>query len=290
MVGWPPPAARRPPRCSLIPPLQQPRRRKYHGKPHGQDKGKDISYQLLSQAKQTQLKLGKFNLLPSNIKLDGKKQRKKTEISSSHPRFFPGSNSLLHSWFLSIFLPSGAGNRTWGSWALQDSSVLLHHPQAFPCSCVSSCVFPLLGLQSFRITLLQHQSSKRMQFPSEPSPDMDIPASTGGSVDICSTMAFSMGCRGIHQGCRAISSSVPGAPPLLLFLSPLLSAELFVSLVFLIPHTAVWHFALSYTLFPRSGTTLAVGQPCPVVGWLELSGTVGVWHRATLAPPHMGHP
>lgn len=167
--------------------------------------------------------------------------------------------------------------------------MLLHPPHTFPCSSVG----PLLGQQSFRINLLQHLSTKRKQFPSVPTPvwaSMDISASTGVSVDICSTMTFSMGLQGhaadhhdLHQGCRAISSSAPGEPTLLLFLSPLLAAELFVSLVFLIPHTAVWHFALSYTLFPRSATTLAVGSALPC------GGLVGVvWSCRGLAQGNSG--
>lgn len=134
---------------------------------------------------------------------------------------------------------------------------------------------------------------QRMQLPSEPAPfwaSMDIPASTGSSVDICSTMAFSMGCRSKLQiimisprGCRAISSSMPGVPPLLHFHSPLLSAELFVSLVFLIPRTAVWHVALSYTFFPRSATTLAVGSALPSAGLVG-----AVWNCRGLARDNSG--
>lgn len=78
--------------------------RKYDEKAHSLDKGRDISYQLPPQAKQTQPDLGKISLFPSNIELDAEKQRKKLEhlpptlcfsqaqillyILSSSPSFF----------------------------------------------------------------------------------------------------------------------------------------------------------------------------------------------------------
>lgn len=123
MVGWPPPAARHPPSCSLIPPPQQDRRRKYHGKAHGQDKGKDISYQLASQAKQTQLELGKFSLLPSNIELDGEKQRKKLKYLPPTPRFF---QAQIH-----FFIPD----------SLPVSSQAVHFRTVL-CCCILLTLFP----------------------------------------------------------------------------------------------------------------------------------------------------
>lgn len=264
MVGWPPPAARHPPRCSLIPPPQQDRRRKYHGKAHGQDKGKDISYQLLSQAKQTQLELGKFTVLPSNIKLDGEKQRKKLKYLLPTPCF---SQVQIHFFIpdSSPFSPNvvlGMGHGAHGQFrtVLLCCCILL----TLPCSSVG----PLLGLQSFRINLLQHGSTKgcsshqnllQCGLPIDchgctclhriSAPPSHSPWAAGAR---CLTTIFTM-------GCQAISASAPAAPPLLLFRGPLLSAGLFVSLVFQIPRAAVWHFALSCTLFPRGATTLAVG-------------------------------
>lgn len=133
-----------------------------------------------------------------------------------------------------------------------------------PCSSVG----PLLGLQSFTINLLQHGSTKgcsshqnllQCGLPVDchgctclhriSAPPSHSPWAAGVR---CLTTIFTM-------GCRAISASAPAAPPLLLFHGPLLSAGLFVSLVFQIPRAAVWHFALFCTLFPRGATTLAVG-------------------------------
>lgn len=59
------------------------------------------------------------------------------------------------------------------------------------------------------------------------------------------------------------------------------------------PHSS--HCCLAFCpflhTFPQKGHQAGCGaQPCPVVGWLELSGAVRVWHGAALAAPHRGHP
>ena len=177
--------------------------RKYDEKAHGRDKGKDISYQLPSQAKQTRLDLGKISLLPSNIELDGEKQRKKLKHLPL-TLFFPDSNSLLHSQLVSLLSPSSAGG--WGMGPAVSSG-------QFFSAALSSSHFSLLQRGSSpQATVLQDKAAPawvhhRTQFLSgEPAPVwalhglpclQDISTSTGSSVDICSTMTLSMGCREI---------------------------------------------------------------------------------------------
>lgn len=72
----------------------------------GQDKGKEITHQLLSKRKQMQFgKKKNLNLLPIKIDLDGGKEKLNTLPSAW--LFSPASNSLCHSQLL--YLPTLTG-------------------------------------------------------------------------------------------------------------------------------------------------------------------------------------
>lgn len=154
-----------------------------------------------------------------------------------------------------------------------------------------SSIGPLPGLWSFGINVLQHGSTKGCS-SHQNLLQWDSHRLHGYSClhrqqcEFCSTMTFSIGYRDtlphhhLHQG---LQGNLQGLE-LLLFS---FSAELFVSLVFLIPRAAVWHFVPSYTLFPRSATTLAGAQPSLMwVGWscLELLGSGCPSHGPSTAP------
>lgn len=108
--------------------------------------------------------------------------------------------------------------------------------------------------------------------------------STGCSVETCSAMAFSRGCKGNLCSVTWTTPSPPSLTPasagllLTLFLTPL-------------SHSAVQHSPpFLNTLSQRQHHLGCWAQPCPMVGPLKPAGAGRVWHGAAPVSPHRDLP
>ena len=100
-----------PPKAALsLPLLGGTGERKHSKRLVGRDKGRGISQQLLSRAKQTEL--GKVNLLLIEPESSNEKQNQILKTLSPHPSLLPGLNFTPN--FLCLVPPSSAGGRRMG--------------------------------------------------------------------------------------------------------------------------------------------------------------------------------
>jgi len=138
----------------------------------GWDKNREITYQLLSWAKQIRLVEDKFNLLLIKNRVGWWKTKTKLKPPSIEPPFFPGSTSFLHFWHFYLHpTPAAQENGQLGLWSAHNTSspslfppfaVSLPQSEVPPRGSSSSGIAPAWGpyhrVQSFSKRLLQSES------------------------------------------------------------------------------------------------------------------------------------